>query len=52
MGGLSFSWEIAKTEVKGWITKIYFQRGRFMDMSFSIPSGYNLKGFSFFENAL
>jgi hypothetical protein len=26
--GFSFSWEIATTEVKGWITKIQFQRGR------------------------
>jgi hypothetical protein len=26
--GLSFSLEIATTEVKGWVTKIQFQRGR------------------------
>jgi hypothetical protein len=25
---LRFSWEIATTEVKGWVAKIQFQRGR------------------------
>jgi hypothetical protein len=28
-GRLSFSWEIGTSEVKGWVTKIHFQRGRF-----------------------
>jgi hypothetical protein len=27
-GAISFSWEIATTKVKGWTTKIQFQRGR------------------------
>jgi hypothetical protein len=28
LGRLSFSWEIATTKVKGWVTKIQFQRQR------------------------
>jgi hypothetical protein len=27
MGGLSFSWEIVTTEVKGWITKKFSSKG-------------------------
>jgi hypothetical protein len=27
LGRLSFSWEIATTEVKRWVTKIHFQSG-------------------------
>jgi hypothetical protein len=56
-GGLSFSWEIASTEVKGWVTKIQFQRGRLTkktDVSSTIPPdsplGMILKGF--FDSAL
>jgi hypothetical protein len=39
LGGLSFSWEIATTEVKGCVTKIQFQREtrKRTDASSTIP---------------
>jgi hypothetical protein len=45
--GVEFSQEIATTEVKGWVTKIQFQRGRLTreqmhyPPSTGQPSGYN-----------